>query len=152
MKGRFGAAALGALLFLTSCGGESMPESEPQPSVVKRPVATTSTTVSKGNDCNDTKLQEYWTENSFQSLSKNAKPEELRSLLMDERQRIRRLDLPTLQQEQKELVDSMEEMIIEITQAITTQRRSGKYDAALIRWTDAGEDFRKAYVRECEGL
>ena len=71
---------------------------------------------------------------------------------MDERQRIRRLDLPTLQREQTEFVDSMEEMIIEFTQATTNQRRSGTYDAALIRWNDAEEDFRKAYVRECEGL
>lgn len=71
---------------------------------------------------------------------------------MDERQRIRRLDLPTLQREQTEFVDSMEEMIIEFTQALTNQRRSGMYDAALIRFEDASYDFREAYVRECKGL
>ncbi len=72
--------------------------------------------------------------------------------MMTERQRVRGLDLQTLQREKQELVDSMEQMIIEITQAITNQRRSGTYDAALIRWEDAGDDFRNAYVRECEGL
>lgn len=152
MKGRFGAAALVALLLFTSCGGGSMPESKPQPSVVKRPVATTSTTVSKGNDCNQSKLQRYLTQSAFSGASENAKPEELRSLMMTERQRTRSLDLPTLQREQKELVDSMEEMIIEITQAITNQRRSGTYDAALIRYSDAVDDFGNAYVRECGGL
>lgn len=146
-------AALAALLFCTSCGG-SMPESKPQPSVVKRPVATTSTTVFKGDDCNQSKLQRYFTQSAFRGLSEDAKPEpeQLRSLMMTERQRVRGLDLPTLQREKQELVDSMEQMIIEITQAITNQRRSGTYDAALIRWSDAGEDFRNAYVKECEGL
>lgn len=115
-------------------------------------VATTSTSTYKGKDCNKSKLQRFFTQSAFRDLSENAKPEQLRPLMMTERQRIRSLDLPTLQREKQELVDSMEQMIIELTQSIANKRRSGAYDAALIRWDDASKDFLNAYVRECEGL
>jgi hypothetical protein len=152
IKAKVGTAALAALLFLSSCGGGSRPQTQSDATTAKRQVAITPTTMFRGEDCNESELQKYFTQSAFRGLSENPKPEQLRSLMMSERQRIRSLDLPTLQREKQELVDSMEQMIIELTQAITNQRRSGTYDAALIRWDDAGEDFRNAYVRECEGL
>ena len=144
-----------ALLFLLGCGSTSLSESRPNTTAVNQLITTTSSTTSttefKGKDCNESKLQEYFTDSAYQSMSNNASPEELRSIMMTERQRIRRLDLPSLQREQNELVDSMEEAIIELTQALANQRRGGAYDAALLRWQDAGDDFRMAYVRECRG-
>ena len=145
IKVKVGTAALAALLFFTSCGGGSMPESEPQPSVVKRPVATTSTTVFKGNDCNREKVEEFSTKFPKQTSS----PDEQVSSFTTFRSYVRRLDLQTVQREQNDLVDSLRDYISAWNRAIATQGRDQSARDALLPVLDAIEDFVYAFAREC---
>ena len=151
MRVKASTAAIVTLLMLPSCGSGSTPEGKTETSTTNRPIRTTSTTVFKGNDCSQKKLQELFTGSLLKADELND-PEDAISQLTAERQRIRRLDLPTIEREQTALVNSLEGMIVEIANELSNRQRTSAYNTAVLRWSDAWDDFKAAYTRECKGL
>ena len=138
---------------LTSCG-------ESAPSAVQ--TTNTSTTVFLGNDCNiedhDRILDlvaKYNEANKFpDGLSISAtlkKIQELRESLMFYRANVRILDLPTLADQQKLLVDEIENFLSALNRYTSSEGKDTSHLDAFIPMNDALYDFTVSYTELCGG-
>ena len=138
---------------LTSCG-------ESAPSAVQ--TTNTSTTVFLGNDCNiedhDRILDlvaKYNEANKFpDGLSISAtlkKIQELRESLMFYRANVRILDLPTLADQQKLLVDEIENFLSALNRYTSSKGKDTSHLDAFIPMNDALYDFTVSYTELCGG-
>lgn len=140
-----------ALVFMSGCGSDPGLRTQNQSNIeVAEAIATTSstttsTTLFKGNDCNREKIEEFSTKFPKQTSS----PDEIVSSFTTYRSYVRRLDLQTVQREQDDLVDRLQDFISAWNRAIATQGRDQSARDAIIPVQDAIEDFIRAFVKEC---
>ena len=138
---------------LTSCG-------ESAPSAVQ--TTNTSTTVFLGNDCNiedhDRILDlvaKYNEANKFpDGLSISAtlkKIQELRDALTTYRSNVRILDLPTLADQQKLVVDEIENFLSALNRFTSSKGKDTSHLDAQIPMIDALYDFTLSYTELCGG-
>ena len=138
---------------LTSCG-------ESAPSVVQ--TTNTSTTVFLGNECNTEDhdrifdlAAKYLEAKEIQAgLSKSVmlkEIQELRDALTTYRSNVRVLDLPTLVDQQKLVVDEIEVFLSALNRFTSSDGKDTSYLDASIPMTDALYDFSVSYTELCGG-
>jgi hypothetical protein len=147
--------AIGAIfaVSVTSCGKSES---------IAVQTTETSTTVSFGNDCNTEDhdriidlLINYNEAKKIQAgLSKSAwlkEIQELREALFVYRSNVRVLDLPTLVDQQKLLVDEIEIVLSALNRFTSTDGKDTSYLDAVIPMSDALYDFSVSYNELCGG-
>jgi hypothetical protein len=148
-------AIVGAIfaVALTSCGGSESIAVE---------TTETSATVSYGTDCNTEDHERilglatnYLEAKDFKASTKSAylnEIQELRSALISYRSSVRRLDLPTLIDQQMLVVDEIETFLAALNRYISSDGEDTSYLDASIPMTDALQDFTLSYFELCAKL
>jgi hypothetical protein len=135
---------------LSSCGGSEG---------LAVQTSESSTTVSLGRDCNPAEherilglAKNYLEAKEIQASSKSAylkEIQELRSALVEYRSSVRRLDLPTLVDEQELVVDEIEIFLSALNRFTSSEGKDTSYLDASIPMTDALQDFTLSYFELC---
>lgn len=143
--------ALGAIsLIFVSCGSTER---------VAIQTTLTSTTVFLGEDCNSEEhdriiylAQDYLDAKDFKANSKSEYLNyisKVRSALLTYRSNVRRLDLPTLVDQQSAVVNTIEDLLNALNRYISTNGKDSTYLDYSIPMADAFQDFSLAYFELC---